>query len=113
MAFTGQLFTHFMHLIHNGLSRIGSSGSSADVNTEEKRTLGPSCGVRRVLFTPKFPRPARYAAWRCEKKATGLSLRTLIDPYPSRGIQTEGYPSDVRKVAIRYPSWSSRALTVR
>ena len=80
---------------------------------EANRTRGPNCGVSRTLLVPKFPRPARYAAWRCEKNETGFSFSTLTEPYPSRGIQTDGYPSAVRADAIRYPSSSSRVLTVR
>jgi len=55
-----------------------------------KSDPGPYCGVRSILFSPKFPRPAQKAACRCEKNATGFSVRTSIDPYPSRGTQTEG-----------------------
>ena len=47
---------------------------------DANRTRGPNSGVRSMLFVPKFPRPARSAAWRCEKKATGFSRRTLIEP---------------------------------
>ena len=76
--------------MQRGSSSTGSPGSSAVENREANLTRGPYCGVRSILFSPKFPRPAQKAACRCEKNATGFSFRTSIDPYPSRGTQTEG-----------------------
>jgi hypothetical protein len=53
---------------------------SAAVKIEANRTLGPNFSVSSILFMPKLPRPARKAAWRCEKKASGFSFKRLIDP---------------------------------
>jgi hypothetical protein len=78
----------------------GSAGSGAVVMTEENLTLGPYSGVRIMLFTPKVPRPAQYAACRCEKNATGLSRRTSILPYPSLGTKTDGNPFLMRNSAM-------------
>ena len=58
------MLTHSMQWTQRSSFSIGSGGSSADVSTEPKRTLGPYFGVSSILFTPKVPRPARSAACR-------------------------------------------------
>ena len=89
-ASTGQMLTHRPHRMQSGSSGTGSAGSSAVVRIEANLTRGPYCGVRSMLLSPKFPRPAQYAACRWEKNAIGFSLRISIEPYPSRGTQTDG-----------------------
>jgi hypothetical protein len=63
-AFTGQISTHCMHFVHKELSIRGSGGISAAVKIEANLTLGPNFLVSSILFIPKFPIPARKAAWR-------------------------------------------------
>lgn len=76
-AFTGQISTHCMQCVHKDRSITGSGGISAAVKIEANRTLGPNFSVSSILFMPKLPRPARKAAWRCEKKARSFPLRDL------------------------------------
>jgi len=69
-----------MQRVQSGSSRTGSGGITASVKTDVNLTLGPNAGVRITLLTPNVPGPARNAAWRCEKNASGRSFRMLMWP---------------------------------
>ena len=82
----GQARTHLPHPVHRSFSIGPPEGSSAQVSTETNLILGPRVSVSSMLFIPKVPSPARYAAWRWEKKAEGALRRPASPWYPSRGM---------------------------
>ncbi len=57
----------------------GDDGGKPDTRAVFRREDGV-VHAEMVLFTPKVPSPARKAAWRCEKNATGFFRSTSMLP---------------------------------